>query len=129
MEKNNSKTSSGFKRILVNPAFHVSESLKKNSGRKLPFFSKRQDGTIEFEVTPELINSFEKMENRQFENSSDPDNVTALFGNMDTTVNCKEEYLKHYQDFKDFDGEHRLTEEIVDKIIAPLIKEKLKLFN
>ena len=117
----------GFKRILVNPAFHVSNTLKKHIGKKLPFFYPREDGKSEFDVTERLVKKFEDMEAKQFDNAIDPENVIALFGTRDTTVNCKDEYLNHYNQYIDFDGEHRLTDENIEKIIAPLIKEKLGL--
>ena len=117
----------GFRRILVNPAFHVSNTLKKSIGENLPFFSPRKDGATEFKVSEELIKEFEEMEGNQFDNAINPENVIALFGTRDTTVNCKDEYLKYYKDFIDFDGEHRLTDENIEEIIAPLIKEKLGL--
>ena len=117
----------GFKRILVNPAFHVSNTLKKHLGGYLPFFSQREDGSTEFLVTKELIQEFEEMESAQFDNATDPENVTALFGSNDSTVNCKEEYLKYYENYSDFNGEHRLSDENIKDVVAPLIKEKLGL--
>lgn len=99
----------GFKRILINPGFHVSNHLKEELGKTLTFFSPREDGAAEFLVTEELINDFLEMESRQFDNARG--DVVALFGTKDTTVNCKEEYLKYYSDFRDFDGEHRLSPE------------------
>lgn len=113
---------SGYKRILVNPAFHVSNTLKNYLGETLPFFSQRADGATEFPVTDSLIEDFVKMEDQQFKNANDPENVIALFGTNDTTVNCKTEYLQHYSAFQDFEGEHRLSAENVENIIAPLIK-------
>ena len=65
------------------------------------------------------------MESHQFDKAEGE--VIALFGTKDSTVNCKEEYLKYYSDYRDFKGEHRLTEENVENIVAPLIKEKLEL--
>ena len=115
----------GFKRILVNPGFHVSNHLKEALGETLPFFSPREDGATEFPVTEELINDFLDMEARQFDNSGG--DVIGLFGTNDTTVNCREEYLKYYSDYQDFEGEHRLTAENVENVVAPLIREKLKL--
>ena len=115
----------GFKRILVNPGFHVSNHLKEALDTTLPFFSPREDGATEFPVTEELVSDFLDMESRQFDNSGG--DVIALFGTKDTTVNCKEEYLKYYSDFRDFDGEHRLSPENVENVVAPLIKEKLEL--
>lgn len=115
----------GFKRILVNPAFHVSNTLKKSVEKSLPFFSQRNDGATEFFVNQDLIKEFEEMESKQFQDARDPENITALFGIYDTTVNCKEEYLKYHSVFIDFAGKHRLTEKNIKEIIVPIIKEKL----
>ena len=115
----------GYKRILVNPAFHVSNTLSKNLGTRLPFFSKREDGETDFEVTEKLVEDFLEMERHQFDETIDKENVIALFGVNDTTVNCKDEYLKHYSEFKDFKGEHRLSEENINEVVAPLIKKML----
>lgn len=117
----------GFKRILVNPAFHVSNTLKKSIAQSLPFYSPREDGASSFEITDALVNEFQEMESKQFDNASDPENVKALFGTRDTTVNCKEEYLQYYKDFDDFDGEHQLSPDNVENIVVPIIKEKLGL--
>ena len=117
----------GFKRILVNPAFHVSNTLKKSIGKNLPFFSPRQDRATEFKVSERLVKEFENMEVNQFENAMDNENVMALFGIRDTTVNCKEEYLQYYSNYANFDGEHQLSPENVENIVTHLIKEKLGL--
>ena len=117
----------GFRRILINPAFHVSNTLKKSIGENLPFFSPRQDGATEFKVSETLVKEFENMEAKQFDNAIDPENVIALFGTRDNTVNCKDEYLQYYTAYRDFDGEHQLSSENLENIIAPLIKEKLGL--
>ena len=116
----------GFKRIIVNPGFHVSNHLKDALGTALQFFSPREDGTTEFSVTEELVKDFIEMESRQFDKAGGGE-VIALFGTNDSTVNCKEEYLKYYSDYRDFEGEHRLTEENIENVMAPLIKEKLEL--
>lgn len=115
----------GYKRILVNPAFHVSNTLSKNLRTRLPFFSKREDGETDFEVTEKLVEEFLEMEKHQFDETGDKENVIALFGVNDTTVNCKDEYLQHYSEFKDFKGEHRLLEENINEVVAPLIKKML----
>ena len=115
----------GFKRILVNPAFHVSNHLKEALGATLPFFSPREDGATGFPVTEEMVDEFLDMESRQFDNAGGE--VIALFGTKDSTVNCKEEYLKYYSDFRDFEGEHRLTSENIENVVVPLIREKLEL--
>ena len=115
----------GYKRILVNPAFYVSKTLKKNIGKNLPFFSEREDGAVEFPVTEKLIGEFEEMESHQFDEINSDKNVISLFGNKDEVFNYKEEYLKYYTDFRDFDGEHRLSNDNIENEIVPLIKEIL----
>lgn len=50
----------GYRRILVNPAFHVSDLLKENNGERLQFFSEREDGSEYFEVSEILIKSLKK---------------------------------------------------------------------
>ena len=85
-----------YRRILVNPAFHVSTLLRDNIGKKQPFFSQRQDGTTEFDVTEELCRQYEDMESKQFEKADSAKNVIGLFGKDDETVNCKLEYLDQY---------------------------------
>ena len=111
----------GFKRIIVNPGFHVSDHLKEALGKTLPFHSPREDGAMSFPVTEELVNDFLEMEARQFDKAGG--DVIALFGTKDTTVNCKDEYLKYYSDYRDFEGEHRLTEENIKNVLAPLVRE------
>lgn len=113
---------SGYRRILVNPAFHVSELLRDNEGETLPFFSQRQDGATEFSVTPELCEHFEEMEAGQFENANRDDNLIALFGNQDTTCNCFEEYTRYYQYYHRFNGGHRMNDQIIVGTILPLIE-------
>lgn len=112
----------GYRRILANPAFHVSELLRKDEGKALPFFSQRQDGATEFQVTAELCGQFEEMESRQFENANSTDEVIALFGNQDTTCKGFEEYTQHYQYYHHFNGGHRMNNRVITETLLPLIK-------
>ena len=45
----------------------------------MPFFSPRQDGANRFKITDVLVDEFEMMEAKQFDNATDPENVTAHF--------------------------------------------------
>lgn len=76
-------------------------------------------------MTLELIKEFEEMESCQFDYAVEAKNVTALFGFNDTTIDCKEEYLKYYTDFASFDGDNQLSHENIENVLIPLIKEKL----
>lgn len=119
----------GFRRILINPSFHTSRHLSEKIGQRLPFHNPRVDGAKDFEVTDKLVKKYEKMEARQFDpkfgiigrNPDSPELVSAFFGTRDTVVNCKEEYLEHYGDATDFDGEHRLDPNTTITLIVPKI--------
>lgn len=119
----------GFRRILINPSFHTSRHLSEKIGQRLPFHNPRLDGAKDFEVSDKLVKKYEKMEAKQFDpkfgiigrNPDSPELVSAFFGTHDTVVNCKEEYLQHYGDATDFDGEHRLDPNTTITLIVPKI--------
>lgn len=112
----------GFNRILVNPAFHVSELLRENEGKYLPFFAQRQNGETEFPVTTELCEEFEEMESHQFEERDDDDEVIALFGRNDDVCSCIEECENVAKYYHVFDGGHRMTDGIIQNVLQPIIK-------
>lgn len=113
----------GIPKIIVNPSFHVSQSMRKKIGI-VPFYSRRSDGATEYEITPELCDVFEKIEKNQFTNISELDitNTFGLFGTNDDVVNCRDEYLQHYSNCQTMVCGHRLTEEAVRNYLVPLIK-------
>ena len=121
----------GFRRILINPSFHTSRHMSEKTGTRLPFHNPRKDGATEFEISAKLVKKYEKLESKQFEPASgitrcdkdDPALVTALFGTRDDVVNCREEYLSHYSDARDFEGGHRLDPNTTITLVVPLILE------
>ena len=115
-----------YRRILVNPAFHVSTLLRDNIGKKQPFFSQRHDGTTEFDVTEELCRQYDDMESKQFEKADSAKNVIGLFGKDDETVNCKLEYLDHYSLYHVFEGGHRMNNEVIANVLVPVLTFLLK---
>lgn len=123
----------GFRRILINPSFHTSRHLAEKAGTRVPFHNPRKDGLKDFEVNDKLVKKYEKMESKQFDpkfgiigkNKDSKDQVFAFFGTRDTTVNCKDEYLQHYSQCADFDGEHRLDPDTTLNLIVPKILELL----
>lgn len=112
----------GYRKILVNPAFHVSKTLQKNLG-VCTFFSPRQDGVNEFEITPALCEAFEDMEKCQFDaiKPFDIGTTMAFFGTNDELVDCREEYFNHYAYGMMFEGSHRLSRENLEKYIIKWI--------
>lgn len=112
----------GFNRILVNPAFHVSELLRENEGKYLPFFSQRQNGETDFLVTSELCEEFEEMECHQFDEYASEDEVVALFGSDDEVCNCREECSEVAKYYHIFEGGHRMTGDIIVNVLKPTIE-------
>ncbi|MCM1377903.1 MAG: hypothetical protein NC186_05580, partial [Prevotella sp.] len=111
--------------VLVNPSFHVSQSMRKKIGI-VPFFKKRADGSTEFEVTEELCDAYEKVEHRQFNffHERDTGPTYALFGDDDDVINCKDEYKKYYgMRYMTFHGGHRLTSDAIRNALLPAIVE------
>lgn len=115
----------GFKRICVNPAFDISQHKDILREGTFPFFNKRQDGKTTFTVTPEIISHFAEMELRQFDNIDDVERerVLGLFADNDTTVNCENIFLQHYNNAIHFHGGHRLDRTAITEMLIPLIRE------
>lgn len=101
----------GYNKILVNPSFHVSRSMRKKLGVN-EFFSPRTDGTTHYEITEELCDKYEALESSQFDNLTDDERAITigLFCTADDVVNCSDEYKQHYTQLSHFNGGHRLTE-------------------
>lgn len=116
----------GFKKILINPALHVSRFMRDCIGVH-PFMNPRRDGEDTFEITNELCDAYHELEKKQYVglDAFERENTYALFGEKDTTVNDREEYLIYYKHYKMFPGEHRLTFQDIKYHLVPLIREIL----
>ena len=112
----------GYRKILVNPAFHVSEFMRQNLGVQT-FFSPRKDGATEYEITSELCDAYKAMESRQFDGILPQDkNITmALFGTEADLVDGRKEYYQYYSHGTLFEGGHRLTMEVVENVLLKWI--------
>lgn len=77
----------GYKKILVNPAFHVSEFMRTQL-RVHDFLNPRKNGETKYEITSDLCDSYQLIEANQFADITDFDikNTYALFGTQDTLV-------------------------------------------
>lgn len=116
----------GFKKILVNPAFHVSEIMLQNIGTQ-QFYNPRADGIQEFDITPSLCNDYKDMESRQFDdiNLYDIANTYGMFATRDDLVQGHDEYYQYYKNAKWFEGEHRMNFDVIKNDIVPLINDIL----
>ena len=117
----------GYKKILVNPAFHVSEIMRKNLGQN-KWFNPRNDGQTEFVIDEELCDLYQQMEESQFDGITEFDkkHTRAFFGTEDTLVNGYDEYMQNYTVATPYPGEHRLLQKWVKEFILPCIQELLE---
>ena len=108
----------GYNKILVNPSFHVSRSMRRKLGTN-EFFSPRADGATHYEITEDLCDRYEELERTQFDNITDHEReiTLGLFGAADEVVDCSEEFRQHYTRFSRFDGGHRLTERDIRNVL------------
>ena len=112
----------GFKKILVNPAFHVSEIMRQNIGVN-KFNNPRKNGETEYEITETLCSDYEIMECSQFDGITayDKNHTYAFFGTEDNIVNGYEEYLKYYSNATLYPGGHSLQQKWVKAYVLPCI--------
>lgn len=114
----------GIPKVLVNPSFHVSESMRRKIGI-VPFFKRRADGATEFEVTTALCDAYRNVEKAQFDNLNDREIAITygLFGTDDDVVSCETEYDGYYRNKMVFIGGHRLTDDAVhDYVVEAILK-------
>lgn len=115
-----------FVRICVNPALHLSQITDILKPGTFDFFQPRKDGQTQFTFTEEIIQHFREMEEHQFDNwkADVPENLLCmgLFGDKDTTVNCREEFARYYPNVQTFEGEHRMNQKVLRNVVLPIIK-------
>lgn len=112
----------GYDRVLVNPAFHVSDIIRKDIGQTKTWFSKRKDNSPSYYITPRLVDEFVSVEKHQFENIDKKSYIIGFFGDKDEVTNCREEFLKYYDRDVSFHGGHRITDEFSKDYLFPLLQ-------
>ena len=117
----------GVPRIVVNPSFEMSRSLLFGKMGRNKFMSKRKDGATEFRIDKSLVERFKEMEKHQFDGVTENEKalVMGLFGDKDPVVHFYPLMSDLYgsERCRWFAGEHRLNDEIVKKVLLPLIAE------
>ena len=121
----------GYKRILVNPSFHMARLLTFRGLGNYDFQNKRADGATRFKVDKQMIAEFKEVEKLSFKGLTPEDkkNVYGLFGRNDPTVHTQDDYTKVYgkDHFVVFEGEHRLNDKVLKHDVLPIIMEILGL--
>ena len=120
----------GVPRIIVNPSFEMSRSLLFGKMGRNKYMSKRKDGATEFRIDKAVVERFKQMEKTQFDGVDEEEKllVTALFGDKDPVVNFQALVAELYGEERciRFNGEHRLNDEIVKKVLIPIINGYVK---
>ena len=119
----------GFRRILVNPSFHMARLLTFRGLGRREFRNKRQDGQTEFKVDKQMIQEFQTVEKGSFQGIDEKEKklVWGLFGTQDKLVNCQADFAKHYGrgQMQLFEGEHYLNDKVLSKAVMPLVEASL----
>lgn len=117
----------GVPRIIVNPSFEMSRSLLFGKMGRNKYMSKRKDGATEFRIDKAVVERFKQMEKTQFEGIDEKEKglLTALFGDKDPVVNFYSLVAKLYGEDRcvRFNGEHRLNDDVVKKVVIPLVQK------
>ena len=116
----------GYRKILVNPAFHVSQIMMNDLGVK-HFTNPRADGETTFTITSELSDRYKEIEEDQFGGITafDVKHTHAFFGTEDTLVNGYDEYIQYYTNATKFPGGHALLQQWVKTYVLPCTQQLL----
>ena len=117
----------GVPRIVVNPSFEMSRTLLFGKMGRNKYMSKRKDGAAEFRIDKAVVERFKEMEKEQFSGITDDEKklVVGLFGDKDPIVHFQPLMAQLYGEERCrwFNGEHRLNDTVVKKVLIPLIHE------
>ena len=117
----------GLPRIVVNPSFEMSRSLLFGKMGRNKYTSKRKDGATEFRIDKAVVERFKEMEKEQFNGITEDEKqlVVGLFGDKDPIVHFRPLMAQLYGEERCrwFEGEHRLNDTVVKKVLIPLIGE------
>ena len=112
---------------IVVGTFEMSRSLLFGKMGRNKYMSKRKDGATEFRIDKAVVERFKLMEKEQFAGITDAEKklVMGLFGDKDPVVHFRPLMAELYGEERCrwFAGEHRLNDEIVKKVLLPLVKE------
>jgi predicted esterase YcpF (UPF0227 family) len=117
----------GVPRIVVNPSFEMSRSLLFGKMGRNKYTSKRKDGATEFRIDKAVVERFKEMEKEQFNGITEDEKqlVVGLFGDKDPIVHFRPLMAQLYGEERCrwFEGEHRLNDTVVKRVLIPLIGE------
>lgn len=114
----------GYRKILVNPDFHISRLLRTMTGVR-EYLSPRRDGALTFTVTDALCDEYARLESVEFDElaSEEVALTTGMFADRDEMVNCKDEFEAYYPGrSRSYPGTHLPNYPEIKKYILPVIE-------
>lgn len=114
----------GYRKILVNPDFHISRLLRTMTGER-EYLSPRRDGALTFTVTDALCDEYARLESVEFDGlaSEEVALTTGMFADRDEMVNCKDEFEAYYPGrSRSYPGAHLPNYPEIKKYILPVIE-------
>ena len=117
-----------YKRICVNPALRMSELTDILKPGTFEYFQTTQTGETHFTITEDIITHFREMEAHLYDgiNNENRQWCWGFFGDEDTTVNYKDEFIRHFpSNIQDFHGGHRMTNAVLREVIVPFVRQIL----
>lgn len=114
----------GYRKILVNPDFHISRLLRTMTGER-EYLSPRRDGALTFTVTDALCDEYARLEDVEFDGLAAEEIAltTGMFADRDEMVNCKDEFEAYYPGrSRSYPGTHLPNYPEIKKYILPVIE-------
>ena len=114
-----------YTRICVNPALRMSELTDILKPGTFEYFQPPLSGEKHFTITEETIQQFREMEAHMFDGVNQMNRLYCwgFFGDNDTTVNCREEFEKHFApNITTFQGGHRMNNRTLDEVVLPFVE-------
>ncbi len=115
----------GYDRICVNPALEMADTMKAHGMIGTQHFQNpRKDGIQEFIVTKALVKEYREQTEKRFMHVDEAERqrVYGLFGDEDTTVDCRALFQGYYPNAIPFHGEHRLNDSSLLHSVIPVIR-------
>ena len=113
----------GYRKILINPEFHVSRFMRPLVG-EMKYLSPRRDGAESFFITDEICDRYEVYESTEFDALTDEEIALTkgMFAIEDELVHCYEEFELHYPDRGiRYHGKHLPTYPEIKNNLVPLV--------
>ncbi len=117
----------GYRKILVNPDFHISRLLRTMTGER-EYLSPRRDGATTFTVTEALCDEYAGLEAAEFDGLTLEEIAltTGMFADRDEMVNCKDEFEAFYPGrSRSYSGTHLPNYPEIKKYILPVIDHEV----